>query len=563
MASPAANEATQPRLGGDAAPLGKQIPGYRLLQRIGKGASGSVFRATQLSVGRTVAIKVFDPRKPSPSAQQRFVREARLLARVRDPHIARVIEAGEAAGQSFIVLEFLDGPSLGEELATRGPLPEHEVRDLLWQIGQALRELQREGIVHRDIKPDNLLRRDDGRVTLCDFGLASDPHADARLTRSGVSMGTPWYMSPESICNALASDTRSDLYSLGATAYHLLCGQPPYTASSLTELALRQKAGPPPDPCGLRPDLTPELGELLLRLLAYQPEARPEDAEALCAELASLTAPPSTVVEPPPASTAPRWLLAVAIAMLCGLTGAVLSWRARETPSTAPAAESTAAAPGPFLNLEVSRGLYDFQGIFEERETRLMRFAIWKWTDPASVSDWRTPAEGTSPEQDSTGLISPHLHTNFALLQPRRLVANLHGEGQLELELLSLTGERLTLALVGRTASLSSGSWHEDVQSSLGRSQLPLSGAQLRHGYQLDVYFPPRGKRVFVRLRAGERRPERFDVEGAVGWPLPFALDEVQLRVAHKGLVVEGLGVGAEAFRQLPELHADSSLTRD
>jgi serine/threonine-protein kinase len=219
--------------------LGKQLGGCRLEALLGRGAMGAVYRARQLRLDRDVAVKVIRPEMMSdPRTLKRFEVEARTVGRFNSPHVVMVHDVGFELGVHFLVMEFVHGKNLREhvKLLAGGRLPAAEAIPLLRQACKGLEEAQRLGVIHRDIKPDNLMLADRGVLKIADFGIAKPSQDDLSLTMSAELIGTPLYMSPEQCQGAADLDFRSDMYSLGATFYYLLTGEPPVRASSVYEL---------------------------------------------------------------------------------------------------------------------------------------------------------------------------------------------------------------------------------------------------------------------------------------------------------------------------------------
>lgn len=287
---------------------------YVILDRLGVGAMGRVYRARHRLMGRQVALKFIASRfQGRPGAAARFLREIRLIGRLDHPNIVRALDADRVGDVPYIVMEYVRGRDLGRLLQERGPLPAAEVASLAAQAALALDHAHRRGVVHRDVKPSNLLLADDGVLRLLDLGLATlldhdDDDQEPFATAAGVAVGTIEYMSPEQAAGRPV-DGRSDLYSLGCAMYHLLTGQVPFPEGSRVERLARRIREQPAPAAGLRPDLPPDLTAVLDRLLAIDPEARfatASDAAATLRALASATPvdeSPTTVVpgfETPP-----------------------------------------------------------------------------------------------------------------------------------------------------------------------------------------------------------------------------------------------------------------------
>ena len=274
--------------------LNTRIGNVKLTRRLGAGAMGVVYQGWHEAFAQEVAVKFLTA--STGNSRERFVREGRAAARIENEHVIRVLDAGETAGKAYLVLEFVNGRSLGEildaqETADRqtppngrpaGSLPEPGVvAHLGAQLARGLAAIHAKGIVHRDIKPDNVLVSHEGRAKIADLGLAKhldDPEA-VRLTGTGMVVGTPLYVSPEGIRDPKTISGASDIYSLGATLYHLLSGRPPFEGKSAYEVMrghLEEKIRPLRE---LRPDLPPHLAQLVERCLAKQPDRRPSPHE--------------------------------------------------------------------------------------------------------------------------------------------------------------------------------------------------------------------------------------------------------------------------------------------
>ncbi len=216
------------------------IVGYKILSKIGQGTMGSIYKALQISMDRIVAIKVLAPKyAANDTFRDRFLREARAVARLNHPNIIQGIDVGESNGVHYFAMEYIDGPTVGELLKRGGALDEKRALDIVIQIARALSHAYQNGIIHRDIKPDNVMRTRDGIAKLCDLGLAkvaseeTTQSKDASSgTRPGATMGTPYYISPEQARGEPNVDTRSDIYSLGASFYHVVVGDVPFVGET-------------------------------------------------------------------------------------------------------------------------------------------------------------------------------------------------------------------------------------------------------------------------------------------------------------------------------------------
>jgi serine/threonine protein kinase len=258
----------------------RRIASYTLLEPIGHGGMAAVYRARQESLDRIVAIKVLsDNLAASDEFMQRFVREARTAANMRHPNVITVHDFGQdERGVPYLVLEYVDGPTLAD-LMDDG-LDDSRIPDLLDQVAAGLDYAHSRGVIHRDVKPGNVLLTDDGRVVLADFGLAWLAEAAIHLTMSGGVIGTPEYMSPEQ-ASGLRVDARTDVYALGVVLYEMLTGDRPYTSDSPIAILLKHVQAPVPSVAALRPDLPAAIDRVVQQALAKDPEHRFQTASAL------------------------------------------------------------------------------------------------------------------------------------------------------------------------------------------------------------------------------------------------------------------------------------------
>jgi serine/threonine protein kinase len=247
-----------------------RLDDYTLEAELGRGATGVVYRATSRD-GRLVAIKLFDQALArNEEYRARLAREARVAREIRDPHLVEILEAGAEEGRPFLALEYVAGGSLAERLLG-GPLALAETLRVVSEVAAGLDALHRGGIVHRDVKPLNVLLRDDGSAALTDFGLAKGA-AYTVLTRPGQVLGTLDYLAPELVRGGEATPA-SDIYALGCVAFECLAGKPPFGDRSLFGVGTAHLEDDPPDP-----PAPPEVGRALLRALEKDPAARPPTA---------------------------------------------------------------------------------------------------------------------------------------------------------------------------------------------------------------------------------------------------------------------------------------------
>ena len=266
---------------------------YEVIAHIATGGMGAVYKAVDNSLGRVVGLKILAARLvENPHALERFRREARNAARLNHPNIVTLYEWGKAGESYFLAMEYVDGPDLGEYILRQGRLDVKEARAILIQAVQALDHAYRQGIVHRDIKPSNfLLARQDGElvVKMTDLGLSRTVTDDEfRVTRDGSTVGTVDYLSPEQSRDSSLADIRSDIYSLGCTAYHMLAGQPPFSEGGLGERVYKHLHTDPPSVRRFNRDVPPGLWAVLKRMLAKAPGARYQTPAALLHDLIHL-----------------------------------------------------------------------------------------------------------------------------------------------------------------------------------------------------------------------------------------------------------------------------------
>ncbi|GAA2122046.1 serine/threonine-protein kinase [Actinomadura napierensis] len=285
---------------------GTELDGrYRLESLIGRGGMGEVWRAVDARLRRPVAVKALPAELADvPGAMDRFEREAEAAAALQHPGITVVFDVGRTGdGLAYLVMELLEGEDLRTIMRRHpGGLPVGEAVALAVQLADALAAAHSRGIVHRDIKPANLFVLTDGRLKLCDFGIAGLADAATRLTQDGGSVGTPLYMAPEQF-RGEAADFRSDLYAFGCVLYELLTGAPPFrSGSGLPGLLYAHLNEPPPRVGAVRPDVPPQLERLVLDLLAKSVDQRPASAAAVASFLrmeGQSTSAPQPVAPPP------------------------------------------------------------------------------------------------------------------------------------------------------------------------------------------------------------------------------------------------------------------------
>ncbi len=276
---------------------GVTLGSYRLVEKIGKGAVSVVYKAYQPSLERWVAVKVLDPVYVGQDQQfiARFRREAKAVAALRHPNILIVYDCGEQDGLEYIAMEYVAGGTLKERL-TGTPFPWKRAVSLSIGVGQALAFAHCQGIVHRDVKPGNVLLPTENWPLLSDFGLAKLRHTGHSLTDPGMSLGTPAYISPEQALGAEV-DHRTDIYALGVMLFEMVTGQVPFQAAGTFNMLLKHISEPPPSLRSLAPEVPEALERIVLRALAKEPEERYQNMADMVADMEAL-GPFSIVTQP-------------------------------------------------------------------------------------------------------------------------------------------------------------------------------------------------------------------------------------------------------------------------
>ncbi|MCK6473550.1 MAG: serine/threonine protein kinase [Planctomycetes bacterium] len=280
---------------------GRQLGDFKILSVLGQGGMGAVFRANQVTMDREIALKILTPTLAGDKVfRERFLREARAVAKLNHPNIVAGIDVGEADGVYFFAMEFIDGDSLGQRLKRKGKLPEKEALEYIRQTALALDHAHKNGLLHRDVKPDNVLIGKDNVAKLADLGLArvgydrNDDgdkdskvvdHDDPGLTRQGQTVGTPFYISPEQATGESDLTPGTDLYSLGATLFHLLTGRYPYEGSSGGSIMMKHVRSPVPDPRKADKGVSEHAASVCVKLMQKDPKKRYLDARTLAEDL--------------------------------------------------------------------------------------------------------------------------------------------------------------------------------------------------------------------------------------------------------------------------------------
>jgi serine/threonine protein kinase len=258
---------------------GARVGPYVLEEMLGQGAMGVVYRAEHELHGHAVALKILrESLSENDLYRRRFEREARVATEVEHENLVPILEAGEMAGRHYLAARYVSGRTLAARLDAEGPLAVEDVLRLVGELGAGLDALHHRGIVHRDVKPSNVMLDEDGRAMLTDFGLAKGP-AYTVLTKPGQLVGTVDYIAPELVRGEAASPA-SDLYALGCLVFACIAGTPPFAATNPFEVTVAHLGEDPPDPCAARQDAPAGLGAAVLEALAKEPASRPRSARA-------------------------------------------------------------------------------------------------------------------------------------------------------------------------------------------------------------------------------------------------------------------------------------------
>ena len=267
--------------------MNKQVGKYVLERELGRGAMGSVWLSRHPGLGIPVAVKVLDEylAAQDPDFYNRFVKEGTLAASINHHNVVRVYDAGRDGNTFFLVMELVDGQDAGVIVKERGMLSVDEVLDLAIASTEGLKEAHGLGVVHRDIKPDNIMVTQSGTVKLADLGIAKQVNDNYSSTITGTAIGTPYYIAPEQAVDASTVDQRCDIYSLGATLYHLLTGQVPFEGSSAMSILMKHTTEPLVHPKKIRPDLPKNICNVICKMMEKDPNDRYSSCDELLKDL--------------------------------------------------------------------------------------------------------------------------------------------------------------------------------------------------------------------------------------------------------------------------------------
>jgi serine/threonine-protein kinase len=346
---------------------------YRIARELGRGGMARVYLAHDLKHGRDVAVKVIRPELAASLGRERFLREIGIAARLRHPNIVPLYDSGDVQGILYFVMPYESGQSLRERLDRSKPLPVVEYVSVLRDVARALAYAHAQGVVHRDVKPDNVMLSG-GAAVVTDFGiakavsLAQGPGNTTTLTQSGSGIGTPTYMAPEQAIGDPATDSRADLYAFGCLAYELISGAPPFHGMTNHQLVAAHVSTPPVPLTTVQPDVPERVATLVMQCLAKDPVDRPQTAGALLAVLdatgdVAVRAVPNAVAQPPQRDRSRTAVAALGLVVVAGAAYALWPRSPVESGAT-PAVLTVAVLPmesigGDSLQRELADGLSD------------------------------------------------------------------------------------------------------------------------------------------------------------------------------------------------------------
>jgi serine/threonine protein kinase len=268
-----------------AKPL-QTVGNYELIEKVAEGGMGAIYRGRQRDSGMIVAVKIMPAHMAqNPILLKRFEQEFRAASRLDHPNIVRAIDYGDAGDQPYLVMEFVEGESLGQKIEREGRMSEMDAIRIIAQVAQGLHRAHKQNLVHRDVKPDNILVRPDGVAKLADLGLVKETDTDLNLTKTGRGLGTPHFMAPEQFRNAKNADSRCDIYSLGATLYQMVTGELPFRSSGPLDAWMKKIQNELTAPRQIVPTLSERVEIAILRAMDADPAKRPASCREFIEEL--------------------------------------------------------------------------------------------------------------------------------------------------------------------------------------------------------------------------------------------------------------------------------------
>jgi tRNA A-37 threonylcarbamoyl transferase component Bud32 len=378
---------------------------YEVEELVGTGGMSSVFRAHDRLLDRKVALKVLHQQYSEDEEYiERFRREARAVAALSHPNIVTVIDRGEHDGRQFIVFEYIDGENLKALIQRRGPAPVTTALELAMQIARGLSFAHQQGLVHRDVKPQNILLNGDGQAKVTDFGIARSLDVQHGMTQTGTVLGTSDYIAPEQ-AQGQRVDEHTDVYSLGVVLYEMLTNEVPFPGENFVAVAMRHINEEPPSIRDKRPDVSPRLEAAVQRAMAKRPEDRFQTMADFCHELEAdlAEAQGATVVAPalPGRSRAPRrqganpWPIVLALLTLIAIGGVIAYIATRDDGNST---SSGGGASGGAITLKAT-GAYDPFGTGGENDSN-----AFKATDGNPSTYWETERYYDAPRLNKAGV---------------------------------------------------------------------------------------------------------------------------------------------------------------
>ena len=399
---------------------------YALERELGRGGMATVYLAQDLRHDRPVALKVLLPELAATLGPERFQREIRLAARLQHPHILTVHDSGEAAGQLWFTMPFVEGESLRDRLRRERQLSVDDALRIATEAARALDYAHQHSVVHRDIKPENIMLTGDGSTLVADFGIARALGGDDGLTQTGFSVGTPAYMSPEQAAGDKALDARTDIYSLASVLYEMLAGEPPFTGASAQVIVVKRLTEPPPSVRAVRPTVAPAVDDAIRRALAPVPADRfatmgqfaqalhvtasgvtTQPVGATLAARAATTAPATSAAASRERRRVPVAALTLGLGFLVGI-GALFAWR-HGHPGADAAGGPRVVAVLPFENLGDSSDAYFADGVGDEVRSKLAGIGGLSVIARGSSNQYRHTTK--SPEEIARELGADYLLT--------------------------------------------------------------------------------------------------------------------------------------------------------